>query len=355
MRVLITGITGFIGSHLAEKLLEEGHEIFGIVRHVTARELAPIEHIKDKIQIFQCNISDYNSVKETLRKAEPEVVLHLAALSPVRLSFEHPFDYQQVNYIGTINFAESLMELYGSQKVRLVVASTAEVYGIQEEKPFTEDLKLEPSSPYAVSKVAMDNYMRMLFKVYNFNGVVLRNSNTFGRKYDNSFFTEYLISKMLKGEEIYIGAPNSVRDYMYVDDHVNAYILAMKSPEAKGQVFNFAGNKGYTNREWALKIAEIIGFPKEKIYLGQYPPGYPSRPIKSDQPYLVLNTSKAERILGWAQTIPVEEGIKRTIEYIKNKNNSPEISEEYLKQKIQEVLDEQRKNENSNGFSYWRI
>lgn len=206
--------------------------------------------------------------------------------------------------------------------MRLIAASTAEVYGFQEKKPFTEDMRLEPSSPYAVAKSSMDSYLRMLIRVYEQNIVILRNSNTFGRKHDSSFFTEEMITKMLKKEEIYIGAPDSTRDYMYVDDHVNAYLLALKTPEAKGQVFNIAGGMGYTNKEWALKIAKILNFSMEKIHLGEYPPGYPKRPIKSDQPYLVLNSSKAQKILGWKQSISPEEGLKKTIEYWKEKDKN---------------------------------
>ena len=319
MKVLITGITGFIGAELAHKLVKEGHEVFGLIRHVVGRSNEALEDLEGKIKIITCDITDYFSVRNSLKKVNPDVVIHLAALSPVRLSFEHPFEYQKSILLGTVNIAESLRDLYGPQKVRLVVASTAEVYGFQEPIPSIEDLRLEPSSPYAVAKASMDMYMRMLFTVYNFNGVVLRNSNTFGRKYDPSFFTEYVITEMLKGKDIYIGAPNSIRDYMYVDDHVNSYLLAMKTPEAKGKVFNIAGGKGYTNKEWTLKIAKVLGFSVEKIHFGEYPPGYPNRPITSDQSYLVLDSSKAKKILGWNQMITPEEGLRRTIEYWKNK------------------------------------
>ncbi|MBS3070747.1 GDP-mannose 4,6-dehydratase [Candidatus Pacearchaeota archaeon] len=342
MRVLITGITGFIGAELAHKLVEEGQEVYGFVRHVVGRDLKCLDDIKDKIKLITCDTTDYFSVRNSLKKVGPEVVFHLAALSPVRLSFEHPFDYQKNTFLGTVNIVEAILDLYGVEKVRLIVASTAEVYGIQNSmSPSTEDLRLEPSSPYAVAKASMDMYMRMLFYIYDFNGVLLRNSNTFGRKYDDSFFTEYLITEMLKGNDIYIGAPDSVRDYMYVDDHVNSYLLAMKSPNAKGQVFNIAGGKGYTNKEWTLKIAEQINFPLEKIHFGEYPPGYPSRPLKSDQPYLVLDASKAQRILGWRQTMSPEEGLRKTIDYWRSKiNNSKkkEISEEAL-EKIKEIID----------------
>ncbi len=317
MKVLVTGITGFIGSELAHKLLNEGHEVYGLVRHVIGRDFESIKDIKDKIKIVTCDFKDYISVRNSLKKINPHVVMHLGALSPVRLSFEHPMEFQFSNYLATVNIAESILELYGPDKVRLIVASTAEVYGIQDENPFKEDLKLEPSSPYAVAKAAMDLYMRMLFRVYNFNGVVLRNSNTFGRKYDSGFFTEYLITQMLKGNEIYVGAPDSIRDYMYVDDHVNSYLLAMKTKNAQGKVFNIAGGKGYSNKDWALKIAKMLDFPDKKIHFGKYPPEYPYRPISSDQPYLVLDPSKAEKVLGWKQTIQVDEGLKRTIQYWK--------------------------------------
>ena len=299
MRVLITGITGFIGAELAHKLVAQGHDVYGFVQHVVGRDFSCLEDIKNKIGIVTCDIRDYFSVRESIKKVNPEVVFHLAALSPVRLSFEHPFDFQQTTFLGAVNIAEAIRDLYGSEKVRLIIASTAEVYGIQEEKPSTEEMRLEPSSPYAVAKASMDMYIRMLIKVYNFNAVLLRNSNTFGRKYDNSFFTEYVITEMFKGNEIYIGAPNSIRDYMYVDDHVNSYLLAASIPEARGQIFNIAGGSGYTNREWTLKIADLIRFPLNKIHFGEYPPDYPKRPLKSDQPYLVLSPSKAGRILGW--------------------------------------------------------
>ena len=104
---------------------------------------------------------------------------------------------------------------------------------------------------------------------------------------------------------------------MYLDDHINSYLLAMK-PEARGQIFNISGEKGYTNKEWVLKIAELLDFPSKKIHFGKYPPGYPYRPLSSDQPYLVLDSSKAKRILGWEQTVSPDEGLKKIIEYWKS-------------------------------------
>lgn len=318
MKILLTGITGFIGSELAKRLVKEGHEVYGFIRHVVGRDLSMIKDIKDKINLITCDIRNYYSVRHSIKKVNPDIVFHLAALSPVRLSFEMPYDFQETIYLGTVNMAEAIRDLYGN-KVRLIVSSTAEVFGIQEEeKPFTEDLRLEPSSPYAVAKASMDMYLRMLIKVYDFNCVILRNSNTFGRKYDNSFFTEYVITEMIKGKDIYIGAEDSIRSYMHLRDHLNSYLLAMKK-DARGEVFNISGEKGYTNKEWVLKIAELLDFNKEKIHFGKYPEGYPDRPISSDQPYLVLDSSKAQKILGWKQTISPEEGLKKIVDYWKEK------------------------------------
>jgi len=114
------------------------------MQHVVGRDLSCLEDIKDKINLIICDIRDYYSVRESIKKINPQIVLHLAALSPVRLSFEHPFDFQQATFLGAVNVAEAIRDLYGPDKVRLVVASTAEVYGIQEEKPSTEDMRLEP-------------------------------------------------------------------------------------------------------------------------------------------------------------------------------------------------------------------
>lgn len=316
MKTLITGVTGFIGSNLSKRLLDDGHEVHGLIRAVIGRDIQDVENIKKGVKVSTCDIMDYSSVRGAIKEIDPQVVFHLASLSPVRFSFEHPLEVQKANVMGTVNIAEALRDLYPPERVRLIAASSAEVYGIQpENRPFLETLRLEPSSPYSVSKAHLDMYLRMLNQVYESDNVIMRNANTFGRTKDRGFFTEYLITEMLKGKNIYIGAPDSIRDYIYVDDHVNGYILAMMTPEAKGEVFNIGGGHGYSNKEWTLKIAGLLNFPKDKIHIGEYPPGYPKRPITSDQPYIVLDASKAKRILGWEQKVSAEEGLKRTIDY----------------------------------------
>ena len=127
---------------------------------------------------------------------------------------------------------------------------------------------------------------------------------------------------MLNNEEIYIGAPDSIRDYMHVDDHVNAYILAMEKDEAKGQVFNAGTGTGAKNKDVAIRLAGLVGYNVNKLHLGEYPPNYPSRPITSDQPYLVLNATKIKRMLNWPDPISLEQGLERVLAYWAGKKRS---------------------------------
>ena len=176
---------------------------------------------------------------------------------------------------------------------------------------------MHPSSPYAVSKAAGDLYLQMMFNSFNLNGTILRPTNSYGRKFDTSFMVEYLVTQMLKGQKVYIGSPDSVRDYMYVDDHVNGYMLSMKNPKANGQVFNVGTGIGVSNKELATMIADKVGFDKKNLVLGSYPPGYPYRPLISDQSSIVMDATKIKKELGWKPTVSLEEGIDKVISYFR--------------------------------------
>jgi GDP-mannose 4,6-dehydratase len=317
VKVLITGILGFIGSHLAERLVAEKYEVYGVVRRVANRSFEVIKRISKDVTLVTGDITDYVSIRNALKTVNPDVIVHLAALTPVRDSFERPFEYQQANFAGTMNVAHAILELPDPQTRRLIAASTAEVYGLQQKEPMKESLPLKPTSPYAVSKAAADLYLQMMSRTYDLNCTVLRPTNSYGRKFDSSFVTEYLVTQMLKGEKIYVGTPNSVRDYMYVNDHVNAYFLVMKNTRAKGQVYNVGTGIGTSNKELAEMAADIIGYNKKRIVFGSYPPGYPYRPSISDQPSIILDAGKIKEELGWQPTVSLNEGLDKVVSYFK--------------------------------------
>lgn len=314
-KILITGITGFIGGELAHKLADKA-EVHGVFKPCRSRDDRPLSALEGRIQTHELDISDYAATENLLQKIEPDKIVHAAALSPVRASFDNPLDYLRVNVNGTVNLIQALLKLENYQERRFVFASTAEVYGMQPvAEPFVETLTLEPSSPYACTKAFADMYLRMSHDVYGLNTVVMRCVNTFGRKYDKSFFIEYLINRMLHNEDVHIGAPESIRDYMWVDDHVSAYLLALDEKEARGQVLNVSTGVGTKNIDVAYRLADIIGFDKDKIHTKTYPSKYPQRPITSDQPYLVLNSSKIQNLLGWPEPTPLDVSLSRAVDY----------------------------------------
>ncbi len=315
-RVLITGITGFIGSEIAKKLIDS-YEVFGLVRTTSNQNvLNPIKEILGKLEIKYGNLSDYSTIKKIVKDIAPHYIIHVGAATAVRYSFENPIEYQEVNHLGTVNLVHSALDLPEFKK--FIFASTMETYGDQKPGiPFKEGFVQSPLSPYAVAKLASDMYIRMAGKAFGLPYIIMRCCNTFGRKDNTGFVVEYIITQMLKNEPVYIGSPNAVRDLMYVDDHVNAYITALKS-KVKDEVFNISTGKNMTMKELAEKIKYLTGYNKDIIY--SFPPGYPSRPIAD--PYLALDASKAEKILGWKAQFSVEEGLKKTIEYWKNKLNT---------------------------------
>lgn len=322
-RVLVTGLTGFIGSHLAETLVRRGYDVAGLVRPCASRDLRPIRHLLEHLTILTCDLTSYASVTNAMRSLDPQIVFHLGALSPVRYSFEHPFQYQETNLMGTMNLIHSLLEMPDHKSRRLIAASTAEVYGIQENRPFKETLPLNPTSPYAVSKAAMDMYLRMASSAYSLNCTILRPTNSYGRKFETGFIVEYLVTTLLGGARAYVGAPNSVRDYMHVSDHVTAYVLAAEKETAAGEVYNVGSGRGISNRDLALLTAKIIGCDERRITFGSYPPGYPMRPMQGEQPYIVLDPEKITNDLGWEVSTDLEHGIKNTIAYWKNRLPTP--------------------------------
>jgi GDP-mannose 4,6-dehydratase len=315
MKVMVTGMLGFVGSHLAQKLVDEGYKVYGVVRRVANRNLDAIKGIMEDVALVSGDITDFVSVRNAFKTVSPDVVVHLAALSPVRDSFERPFEYQQANLLGTMNVAHAILELPDPETRRLIAASTAEVYGIQEKEPLKENLALKPSSPYAVSKAAADLYLQMMFHAYPLNGTIMRPTNSYGRKFDTSFMIEYLVTHMLNGEKVYVGASDSVRDYMYIDDHVKAYLLAVNSDKARGQLYNVGTGVGTSNGELAQMIAKKLGYNQKSIVYGSYPPGYPYRPSISDQPSIVLDATKIRKELNWKPMISLDDGIDKVILY----------------------------------------
>ena len=303
-RVLVTGITGFIGSELIPKLIESKHELYGIARCVTGRTL-PIHGINTYFADFR----DGFLVRKIIREVQPDVVIHLGAQSRVSESYEHPQEFIETNLVGTINMAEAcLREIHNFKQ--FIFASTSEVFGNNGLTVQIEESPMKPASPYAVSKVGCENYLNYMKEAYNFPTTLMHPYNTFGRTKERHFLIEKTICQMLTQNEIFLIDPKPIRDWMYIDDHVNAYLTCLLNEKAIGESFNFCTGIGMSVNDTVNKIAEILDFGGKINWESS-----PKRPTESQ--IIIGDNSKAYKLLNWRPKFTFEEGIKLTIENLK--------------------------------------
>ncbi|MDG6995868.1 MAG: NAD(P)-dependent oxidoreductase [Nitrososphaerota archaeon] len=301
MKILLTGATGFIGSHLAPKLEEQGHDVYTFERYVTGRPAT-----KHKFKTVFGDLRDYLQVSRAVKDVQPQAIIHLAAISPVSYSYENPFDVQEVNYIGTVHLAEAALR-NAPFLGQFIFASTSESYG-NIQPPMRENNEQLPNSPYSASKVASEKYLRYLHVANSFPITIMRAFNTYGRKTDHHFFIENMITQMLRSNVVKLGEKDAVRDFMYVDDHVNGYLSALGKKEAIGRAINFCTGVPYKLTDIVEIAKEITGFTGDIIWNT-----IPRRPYDISQLW-GINTL-AEELLGWKPTIPLHEGLKFTAEY----------------------------------------
>jgi len=298
MKIFVTGATGFVGSHLVKKLKK--YDVYGLVRWTGKKRDFP-----DFVPVYG-NLTDHTSINRIIKELKPEVVVNLGAITPVSLSFERPMEYQEVNYLAAVNLAEANLK-YNPYLEKFVHASTPEVYGIQESFPIKEDAKLNPNSPYAVSKAAFDLYLQYLYRAYEFPVVISRHANTYGRKEQTHFVIESIVTQMIKGNKVRLGAKEPVRDFLYIDDTVEFYRKLIHYGEP-GEIYNAGWGVGYSIGE-VVKIAKRVTKWKGRVFWN----AVPRRP--GEIPKLVLDVEKAKHALDWRPSVPLELGIWKVYEF----------------------------------------
>lgn len=312
MRLVVTGGTGFVGSELIFKLQNRGYEVYSVERQSENASRNMIENSRYKI--IHADIKDASKLRQVLRKVQPEVVIHLAALSSVQHSYDHAIEYIDTNLVGTINLAEiCLKEL---KKFKMIFTSSLYVYKDTPRILQTEDsTPEEPNSPYGITKLAAEKYLLSLSRNYKFPAFILRPSNIYGRRtrFEPSI-VEKLITQMLRGEdEIKLGSPEPIRDFLYISDVVSAFIKLIESTSIiPGQILNISTSVPTTLPDLADKVAKCTDF-KNKITWDSN--STPSR--AGDPKWLVADNTKAKHMLGWKPVVTLDEGILRTIDRCK--------------------------------------
>lgn len=316
-RVLITGITGFVGSHLADYILRECPEveICGLARWRSPTD--NIAHIHDKVTLEHGDLSDYVSIKAIIERVRPDTVFHLAAQSYVPYSFTAPVVTLQTNVIGTCNLLEAVKEVEfgtGYDPV-IVVVTSSEVYGqvMEDELPITEEQPLRPSSPYGVSKVAEDMLAYQYWLSWNIKTIRARTFTHTGERRGDVFvvsnFAKQIarIEKGLQPPVIKVGNLDSIRTFADVRDAVRAYWLLMEKCPA-GEVYNIGGRETMSIREMLNMLLELTA-KDIKIEVD------PARLRPSDVTLQIPSTKKFQKATGWAPEIPFKKTLLDTLNY----------------------------------------
>src|SRR4029453_13815 len=312
MRVLITGYTGFVGSHPAEDRVGRGGVgVFGTRRWRS--RLENVQHLGDQVRMVECDLRDPTAVRRVLRDVRPDRIFHLAAQSYVPTSWLTPSETLSVNVLGQVNLFEAMRDL--DLPARVHIAGSSEEYGLvlPDEVPIREDSPLRPLSPYAVSKVTQDLLAYQYWRSYHLHVVRTRGFNHTGPRRGEVFVTSNFsrqvaeIEKGVREPVVHVGNLESIRDFTDVRDMVRAYWLALERGSA-GEVYNVCSGRGYSPRQ-VLDI--LLDLTHVKVEIRQDP----ARMRPSDVTLLVGDCSKFRSATGWEPTIPFEVTLKDLLEH----------------------------------------
>ena len=304
MRVLVTGGAGFIGAHIAEALLRRGDDV-RILDNFATGSRTNLDHLQGEVELLEGDLRSYERVHNAVRGCE--VVLHQGALPSVPRSVQDPLTSSEINIGGTLNV---LLTARDEGVRRVVAASSSSVYGDTPGLPRVETMAASPLAPYAVSKLAAEQYCLSFNRVYGLESVALRYFNVFGPRQDPNSQYSAVIPKFIVAlkdgiaPEIY-GDGEQSRDFTFVEDVVQANLLAMDAPDAAGHAFNVAVGHEHSLNELVATLNRLIGSDIEPLYR-------PPRP--GDVRHSLADISLARRLLDYEPAVSFEDGLERTVQ-----------------------------------------
>jgi len=315
-RFLVTGGAGFIGSNLVQHLLDAGAEVRVFDDFFSGRR-SNLDEVRAQTgkdpEVIIGDVRDAQAVRDAMRKVD--FVLHQAAIPSVPRSVTDPMTTNDVNITGTLNV---LMAARDAKVKRLTVASSSSVYGETPTLPKIEDMALDPLSPYAVSKLATETYAKICYTLYGLETVALRYFNVFGPRQDPA--SQYaaaipnFVTAALAGRPLRIyGDGEQTRDFTYVDNVVRANVLSCFVPNAPGVIMNIAGGKRITVNDVAMNIIKLAGSRSTLLH-------EPARP--GDIRHSHASVERANKILGYNGIVPLEEGLRRTVDWYRKQEAS---------------------------------
>ena len=306
MHVLITGADGFIGSHLTEALVRQGHDVRAFVLYNSFNSWGWLDHcapdVRGHFDIFSGDIRDPHGVKAAMKGRG--AVLHLAALVAIPYSYHSPDTYVDTNVKGTLNVLQAARDL-GVHRV--IHTSTSEVYGTARFVPITEEHPLTGRSPYSATKIAADQLAYSFYAAFGLPVVIVRPFNTYGPRQSARAVIPTIITQIASGKrQIELGAVSPTRDFSFVDDTVAGFAAALNSANGLGAVVNLGSNFEISIGDTAKIIADIMNAKIEIITAEAR-----LRPENSEVERLWADNSKARNLFGWQPSYGGQEGFKR--------------------------------------------
>ena len=308
-RLVVTGADGFIGSHLTEALVRQGHTVKAFVQYNSFNSWGWLDHCatdtRGQFEVFAGDVRDPNGVRQALKGCD--AVLHLAALIAIPYSYHSPDTYVDTNIKGTLNVVQAARDL---RIGRVIHTSTSEVYGTARFVPITEEHPLQGQSPYSASKIGADQIALSFYSSFQTPVVVVRPFNTYGPRQSARAVIPTIITQLAKGKKsIRLGSVSPTRDFNYVADTVAGFEAALKADHVAGEVINLGSNYEISVGDTARLIGEIMG-----VDLAIETDEQRIRPEKSEVERLWACNAKAKRLLGWEPRYGQREGFKRGLE-----------------------------------------
>jgi len=307
--VLLTGASGFIGSHLAEELVTCGAKLRAFLHYNSRGDEGNLKYlaseIRREIDVVYGDLTDPDAVKKAVRGTSH--VFHLGALIAIPYSYVHPFSFVQVNINGTANILNACLEV-GSE--RLVTTSTSEVYGTAVTTPMDENHRLHPQSPYAASKAAADHLAESYARSFGLPVVIVRPFNTFGPRQSTRAVIPTILMQVLRQGSVEIGATTPTRDFNFVKDIAHGFALAGDTADIIGEVFNLGTGLEHSVAEVIETVSTILG---TSLLVTERADRI--RPAQSEVHRLLANSRKAAARLGWAPRHSFREALEQSIEW----------------------------------------
>lgn len=309
-RVLVTGAGGFIGSHLAERLVAENACVRAMVHYNALGRHGWLDRskVRDAMEIVAGDITDPDCVRDAMK--DVEIVFHLAALIAIPYSYRVPLSYIHTNIHGTLNVLQAARVL---ETQRVLLTSTSEVYGSAQRVPIGEEHPLQGQSPYSASKIGADKIGEAFFRSFGVPVVTIRPFNTFGPRQSARAVIPTIISQCLEGRDtIRLGNLTPTRDMNYVENTVDGYLAAATSDEAVGETINFGSGREISIGDLAMMIVDMTGAKTRIVSESER-----TRPEGSEVDRLLADNSLARRLLGWEPKVTLEQGLHHTIDWLR--------------------------------------